>query len=62
MVLMSLFTGHRDTDVENGLVDAVGEEGVGRTERVTDIYTLSCVKQTVVGSCCVTQGAQLGAQ
>ena len=27
-----------------------------------DIYTIPCVKQIAVGTCCIAQGDQLGAQ
>ena len=53
---------NRDTDVESGLVDTVGKgEGGMNLESSIDIYTLSRVKQ-LIGSCYITQGAQLGAQ
>ena len=35
-------------------------EGGTNGERSTDIYTLLCVKQCLVESCCIAQGAQLG--
>ena len=52
---------NRGADIQNGLVDT-GEEGEGgvHSESITDIYTLPSVKWLVV-SCCITQGAQLGA-
>ena len=34
MVLIKLFTGHRDSDLENRNADTVGKERVGQTERV----------------------------
>ena len=48
-----------NTDIENVLVVTVGErEGGINWESSTDIYTVSCIKQTAVGSCHETQGAQ----
>ena len=32
-----------------------------KSEIGIDIYTLPCVKQKLVGSSCIAQGAQLGA-
>ena len=42
---------NRESDVENGLVDTVGEGegGMNRTSLI-DIYTPPCVKQTAGGS------------
>ena len=49
-----------DTDIENRLVDTVGEgEGGMDWENSTETYTLPYVKQIESGICCVTQGAQL---
>ena len=51
---------NRDADVKKGLVDTVGEgEGGTKWESSIDIYTLLYGKQ-LVGSCYITQGAQLG--
>ena len=45
MVLMNLFAGTEwDADIENGLVDTVVGERVGRMEEVTDPYILPCVE------------------
>ena len=53
---------NRDADVENRYVDIQGEEEGGTNWEIrTDIYTLSCVKRELVGSCCIAQGAQLSA-
>ena len=39
MVLMNLVAGHnKDTDIENGLEDTVGEGKLGRSERVAWTY------------------------
>ena len=49
-----------DEDVENGLVDTEWEgEGGTNEESSINICTLSHIKYMLVGSCCVTQGAQL---
>ena len=46
--------------VEKELVDTAREGAEGmNSEKSTDIYMLSCVKQTV-GSCYIPQGAQPG--
>ena len=43
-------------------MDIEGEEEGGTNWEIrTDIYTLSCVKRELVGSCCIAQGAQLSA-
>ena len=50
-----------DTDGENRL-DTAGEgEGEVNWESSTDINTLSHESRELVGSCCITQGAQPGA-
>ena len=42
--------GRNDADIENGLVDTVGDgEGGTNGESGIDIYKLSCVKETVGG-------------
>ena len=44
-------------------MDTEGErEGEMDGESSADFYALSCVKRWLVGSCCVTPGAQFGAQ
>ena len=43
---------------ENRLVDTVGEERVGQTVSSIETYTTTTVKQIVLGTGCVTQGAQ----
>ena len=51
---------NKDVDVENKLVNTVGEEENGLTrESTADVYTLSHVKQ-LVGNCCIIQGALTG--
>ena len=40
---------NEDTVVQNGFVDTAGELGGRTSESSTDVYTLSCVKQTVSG-------------
>ena len=44
-------------------MDTEKGEGVNGTnwESVTDIWTLLCMKQKLVGSCCEARGVQLGA-
>ena len=53
---------NKGADVENGLMDTVGEgEGGTNWDSGIDKYTLSCVKQIIVESChIITQGAQPG--
>jgi len=50
---------NRDTDEENGLADSLGKERVGWTERAALKHTHDHVYRRLMGSCCVTQGAQL---
>ena len=51
---------NEDKDVENGLMDTVGEGESGTNgERSISIYTLSSVSWTGVTSCCAAQGAHL---
>ena len=52
--------GNKDAQVKNELVNTVEEEGEVNWESSIDRYTLPCVKQ-IVGSCYITQEAQLGA-
>ena len=47
---------HEDKDIRNGLVSTVGE---GKDGTNGDTHTLSWENRRLVGSCCVTQGAQL---
>ena len=45
-------------DIENGLVDTVGErEGGASSEGSTDIYTQPCVKQTASGKLLYSTGS-----
>ena len=49
-------------DIESRLGDTVrGKKRVRQAERVTDIYTLLCVKQVASGRLLYGPGAQLGA-
>ena len=50
---------NRDADIENRLLDIVGEgEGGTNSESIIETYVLSYVNRRPVGSCCITQGAQ----
>ena len=52
----------RNADREKGCVDTRGDgEGETNWESSTDIYTLPYVKWIAGGTCCIAQGAQLGA-
>ena len=46
-----------DADIENGLWTQCGKERVKRIERVTDIYTLTCVKQLASGKLLYSTGS-----
>ena len=63
MVLINYLQGrNRDSDIENRLMDPVGErEGGMNRESCSEIYTLPYVKQIANGKFCVTQKAQPGA-
>ena len=53
---------NEDADLDNGLVDMVGEAESGTDgEGNINICTLSGVSWILVRSCCVIQGAQSGA-
>ena len=54
--------GRNDTDVENGLVDSIGEgEGGTDGESGIDIYKLSCVKEIAGEKLLYNTGPQPGA-
>ena len=59
----SLFAGqNRDSKVENGLVDPKRKaDGEMNWERSTNIYTLPGENRQLTESCCIAQGAPLGA-
>ena len=52
---------NRDTDVENGYVDAAREGEVEWIESGTDKYRVPCVPQTASAKLYIIQGAQPGA-
>ena len=62
MVHMNLFPGQEQRCRHRELVDTVekGEREMN-WESSTDIYTLPYVKWIAGGTCCIAQGAQLGA-
>lgn len=52
---------NEDADLDNGLVDTVGEAEEGPVEEVASTHVNHQVSGILVRSCCVTQGAQSGA-
>ena len=52
---------NRHADVKNEFVDTARGWGWDRLTDSVDIYTVLCINWQLVGSCCITQGAQLGA-
>ena len=62
MVQMNLLAGQvQRRDVEDGLVGTAGKGRVGQTGRGASTYTHDCGPKRASGSCCLSQGTELGA-
>ena len=63
IILMNLFAGQKQRcNIENGLVDTAGTEEGASIEKVALTYIHDHVSNSwLVGSCCLTLGAQSGA-